>query len=241
MRQIAGYFIAISVLYVLLLLSSQTSTFAASAAVTNSVNIFPPDSKPYGLSYEEHIKNFWKWVISFPIDKSPWKDQTGTNCDNGQSKTNSSIFYLSGNGGGTSVRTCKVPAGKALFIPVSPMEISDKEAPNRSVEDLNKISKKDQDSITSLYLKIGDKGYNRAELSKYRTHTGDFDVTFPKNAIFGASEGISKAVADGYYVITEPLAKGTYTIQYKSSLICPGTECLQPNFAQDVKYTIIVE
>jgi hypothetical protein len=240
LRQIVGCFIAISVLYVLLLLSSQTSTFAASP-VTSSVNTFPTDSKPYGLSYEEHIKNFWKWVISLPKDKSPWQDATGANCDNGQSKTNSSVFYLSGNGGGISVRTCKVPAGKGLFIPVSPMEISDKEAPNRSVEDLHKISKKDQDSVTSLYLKINDKEYSRQDLSKYRTHTGVFEVTFPKNAIFGATEGTSKAVADGYYVITQPLAKGTYTIQYKSSLICPGTDCLQPNFAQDVKYTIIAE
>ena len=39
-----------------------------------------------------------------------------------------------------------------MFIPVSPMEISDKEAPNRSIEDLHKIAKKDQDSVTSLYL-----------------------------------------------------------------------------------------
>jgi hypothetical protein len=92
-----------------------------------------------------------------------------------------------------------------------------------------------------LYLKINDNEYSRSDLGKYRTHTGVFEVTFPKNAIFGATEGISKAVADGYYVITQPLAKGTYTIQYKSSLICPGTDCLQPNFAQDVKYTIIAE
>jgi hypothetical protein len=74
-------------------------------------------------------------VISLLIEKSPWQDQTGANCDDGQSKTNSSVFYLSSNGGGASVRTCKVPAGKALFIPVSPVEVSDKEAPNASVED----------------------------------------------------------------------------------------------------------
>jgi hypothetical protein len=91
---------------------------------------------------------------------------------------------LSGNGGGTSVRTCKVPAGKGLFIPVSPMEVSDKEAPNRSVEDLHKIAKKDQDSVTSLYLKINDKEYNRAELSKYRIHPGVIEVTFPKKCNF---------------------------------------------------------
>jgi hypothetical protein len=228
--------LAISAMYVLLV-SSQTSF----AVVNNSVRIFTPESKPYGLSYEDHIKNFWRWVISLPADKSPWHDQTGANCANVQLGTNSSVFYLSSNGGGMSNRTCKVPSGKGLFIPVSPMEISDKESPGASIEQLDKIAKKDQDSVTSLYLKIGDKEYNLAELSKYRTHTGVFDVVFPKNAIFGASEGNSKAVADGYYVITEPLAKGTYKIHYASSLICPGTGCLQPNFAQDVKYTIIVQ
>ena len=92
-----------------------------------------------------------------------------------------------------------------------------------------------------MYLKIGDKEYTRQDLGKYRIPTDDFEVVFPKNAIFGASEGLSKVVADGYYVITEPLAKGNYTIIYKSSLICPGTDCIEPNFAQDIKYTLVVE
>jgi hypothetical protein len=213
----------------------------SNAIGANLINILPPEDKPYGLSYEEHVKNFWKWVISLPSEKNPWPDNTGENCANKQLETNSSVFYLSGNGGGKSDRTCKIPAGKGLFIPISPMEISDKEAPNTSVEDLNKIAKKDQDSVTSLYLKIGDKEYSREDLNKYRIHTEDFEVAFPNNAIFGATEGSSKAVADGYYVITEPLEKGTYNIKYSSSLICPGTDCIQPNFAQEIEYTLIVE
>ena len=214
----------------------------SSAAGISSVNIFPPESKPYGLSYEQHIKDFWKWIISIPQDKNPWGDQTGENCAIGQLEPNSStLFYLSGNGGGKSERTCTLSAGKSLFIPVSPMEISDKEAPNRSIEELHKIAKKDQDGVTSLYLKINDKEFTRQDLSKYRIPTEEFEVTFPKNAIFGATEGISKAVADGYYVITQPLEKGNYTILYKSSLICPEIDCIQPNFAQDIKYNLIVE
>ena len=91
-----------------------------------------------------------------------------------------------------------------------------------------------------MYLKIDDKEYTLS-ISKYRIPTDDFKVVFPQNAIFGASEGSSKAVADGYYVITEPLVKGNYTIIYKSSLICPAIDCIEPNFAQDIKYTLIVE
>ena len=55
----------------------------------------------------------------------------------------------------------------------------------------------------------------------------------PSNAIFGVTEGPSKAVADGFYVITEPLEKGNHTVSYKSTLSLP--------FAQDVTYTIIAK
>lgn len=228
----------IVIAFTLVLLVVNISQFVVGV---NSVNITSPQSNPYGLSYEDHIKNFWKYIISVPSDKNPWNDKTGDNCSAGQLGTNSSLFYLSGNGGGRSDLTCTIPAGKALFIPVSPMEISDKEAPNTSVGDLQKIAKKDQDSVTSLYLKIGDKEYKLQDLSKYRKSTGEFEVVYPNNAIFGAPAGNAKAVADGYYVITDPLPKGNYTVTFKSSLICPGTDCLQPNFAQDQNYNLIVE
>ena len=148
---------------------------------------------------------------------------------------------MSGNGGGKVDRTCIIESGKGLFIPISPVEVSDKEVPNSSIENLHSIAKNDQDSVTSLFLNLNNKEYNRVDLVPYRLHTSVFDVYFPKNAIFGASEGKSEAVADGYYLITKPLEKGNYTIQYKSSLICSRIDCLEPNFAQDVKYTIIAK
>jgi hypothetical protein len=225
----------------LCLLSFPVQSVAAVAS-NNSVNIFPPDSKPYGLAFQQYVKNFWKWVISLPKDKSPWNDPSGADCAIGQSGTNSSVFYLGSNGGGTSYRTCKVPAGKSLFIPVSPMEVSDKESPGSSIDQLTQIAKQDQDSVNSLNLKIGDKVYNYQDLLKYRTHTEPIDVVFPvNNAIFGVMHGgPSKAVADGFYVITQPLPKGTYTIQYESA-ICKGVGCAQTNFAQNIVYTIIAQ
>ena len=150
-----------------------------SASGSNTVNFIEPENKPYGVTYEQHVKNFWKWMISIPAESNPWDDNTGVKCSNGQVGSNSSVFYLAGNGGGANTRTCHVPAGKGLFIPVSPMEQSDKETPGASVEELRAISKNDQDGVTSLYLKIGDHEFSKQDLAKYRIPTSDFEVNFP--------------------------------------------------------------
>ena len=63
-------------------------------AASNSLNIFPPGRKPYGLSYSEHIKNFWKWILAIPAKDNPFNDNTGEKCAIDQSNTNSSVFYL---------------------------------------------------------------------------------------------------------------------------------------------------
>ena len=234
----SSYFVIVSFLFMLLLFSGTLLPVIGS----NSVNIFPPGSKPYGLTFAEHQKNFWKWILEIPANESPLNDRTGEKCANGQSNTNSSVFYLSMNNGGISERTCKVPVGKGLLIPVMQVEWSDKEAPGASVEELHKSAKKDQDSVNSLYLKIGDKEYKYKDLIKYRTHTDVFEVVFPDNGIFGVIEGgVSKVIGDGFYIITEPLTKGNYSVHFKSSLICLDPDCAEPNFAQDIKYNIIAE
>jgi hypothetical protein len=161
---------------------------------------------------------------------------------NGQSNSNSSVFYLSFNNGGLSERTCKVPAGKGLLIPIMQVEFSEKEVPNASIEDLRRTATKDQDSVNSLYLEIGDKEYKYDDLVKYRTQTDVFEVVFPDKGIFGVIEGgVSKVIGDGFYIITEPLTQGNYSVHFKSSLICLDPDCAEPNFAQDIKYNIIAE
>ena len=155
---------------------------------------------------------------------------------------NSSVFYLTPNNGGISERTCEVPAGKGLFIPVMQVEFSDKEAPGATIEELASGAKKDQDSVNSLYLMIDDQEYNFDDLRKYRTNTDAFEVDFPDNAIYGVIEGgPSKVVADGYYIMTDPLPKGNHTVHFKSSLSCLDPGCAEPNFAQDIKYNVIAK
>lgn len=218
--------------------------YAALTPVTasNTLSIFPPGSEPYGLSHGEHGQNFWKWILSIPAEENPMDDTTGDKCSNGQSNANSSVFYLS-SGEGKVERTCTVPAGKGLLIPVMQVEISDKELPGASIEDLSNAAKKDQDGVNSLYLKINNEEYTYSDLLKYRTQpTEPFQAIFPDNGVFGVAEGgPSTVVADGFYILTEPLTSGNHTVHYRSSLICPDVGCAEPAFAQDIRYNIIAE
>jgi hypothetical protein len=219
------------------------SVASSPVSALNSVNILPPGGKPYGLTYAQQIINFWKWQLGIPVKDSPANDPTGEKCTAGQLNSSSPLFYLSINNGGISQRTCKVPAGKALFIPVLESEISQKEFPKALTDqDLSKAASTDAGSVNSLYLKIGDKEYNYQDLLKYRTHTDAFNLNFANNGLFGIIQGgPTRAVADGYYIMTEPLAKGTYPIHIKASLICLQPDCVDPNFAKDITYTIIAQ
>ena len=231
------YCVLVSVLSMLLF-----SVASSPVSALNSVNILPPGGKPYGLTYPQQIIKYWHWQIGIPAKDNPINDPTGAKCAVGQSNSSSPLFYLSFNNGGFTQRTCKVPAGKALFIPVMMVEWSQKEAPKDTAQDLIKAATADQDSVNSLYLKIGDKEWKYPDLIKYRTHVGVFNVTFPDNGLFGIIHGgPTIAAGDGFYIMTQPLAKGTYPVHFKSSLICTQPDCVDPNFAQDITYTIIAQ
>jgi hypothetical protein len=208
---------------------------------TNSITLYPIDSKPFGLSYADHVINYWKFVLAIPFDKNPSEDTTGKLCNYGQNTSNSSIFYLHGNSGGKTVKTCTIPAGLGLFIPLIYVEASTGEDPDASVAKLHETAKHDQDNVNGLYLRINNKEFSYDELKQYRTHTKDFQVTFPENAEFGANPGPATVVADGYHVITSPISPGNYTIQFKGSLVCLGVDCTEPIFATDNTYNLIVK
>lgn len=217
-----------------------TTSFAQSS---NSVGIFPPNSKPFGLSYEDHIKNYWKFALSLPNDVNPWNDETGKMCRNGQESLNSSIFYLPASGGGNFTRVCKIPAGSGIFIPVLVGEFSLLElGKDAKAKDLQGFAKNDQENMHVFTLDMGAKKLATEDLRKYGIVTSLFNLIFPENNLFGTEPGSTTAAADGYYVITEPLKKGTYMIRTNGEMCtkddgCPGGD----NLKATVNTTLIAE
>jgi len=234
-------FVCVLITCIFLGSSFHSSNFLINAFAESAISIFPVDSKPFGQPYGNYVQNYWKLLLPIPVDKNPMEDKTGERCNYKQENSNSSVFYLYGSTGGVTEISCKVPAGLGLFIPISTVEASEAESPKATLADLHKIAKNDQDHVTSLFLKLNGTEYSDQELRNYRTHTNDFQVVFPDNALFGATPGPSKVVADGYYVITKPLTKGNYTVETKTSLACLEPDCTAPTFVGENKYHLIVK
>jgi hypothetical protein len=202
-----------------------------------TIEIFKNNESPFGLSYEDHIKNYWKFTCKIPKDKNPAIDNNGQKDEIANQNSNASVFYLnSSNKGNTLVeRKCKVPAKKGIFIPVIGVEVSEHEVPNSSVNDLKRIAKNDQDTASGLYVKLDGNEVNN--IKSFRTPTDEFQLEFPKNGIFNCPDGTCKAVADGIYIITQPLLPGTHTIEVKGS-VNSNEPIVDPNFSVNIKYTL---
>ena len=204
------------------------------------IEVFKTNESPFGLSYEDHIKNYWKFTCKIPKDRNPAIDNNGQRDEIANQNSNAPVFYLnSSDKGDTRVeRRCRVPAGKGIFIPVFGVEVSEIEVQNSTVNDLKRIAKKDQDSANDLSAKLD--GNEVSDIKSFRKSTNEFEIEFPQNALFKCPQGTSKAVADGYYIITKPLSPGTHTVEVKGK-VETNEPIFDPIFSVDIKYTLEVQ
>ena len=219
------------------LLAMIFSGFKASFADSINPGVFALDSKPYGISYEDWTIRFWQWLLPIPEDRNPMTDTTGEHCGERQNST-SPVFFLVFSGGGSAIRTCDVPAGKAILVPINVVECSYAEFPGaKTEEELHTCAEEDESSNPGLFLSVDGREFK--DLEKYRVHSRAFNVTFAENNVFATEPGPTRAVSDGYWAILEPLSPGKHDIHFKAGLTNPTTGILFYN--DDLKYTINVK
>ena len=93
-------------LSIALIAVSLITTVASAAGMDGKAAIIPP--------YAQLTAEWWQW--GFESGEDVIGDPTGEFCDVNQPKGN--IWFLAGNRGGTTERTCTIPEGKHLFFPV---------------------------------------------------------------------------------------------------------------------------
>jgi hypothetical protein len=76
--------------------------------------LFDAGEDPFGLSHEAWLSQFWQWFLAMPKSEHP---REGGDCSLEQS---GSVWFLTtGHNGTIEQRSCTIPAGTSLFIPVT--------------------------------------------------------------------------------------------------------------------------
>jgi hypothetical protein len=194
--------------------------------------VFAVDSKPYNMTYEDWIIKFWQHISSLPAERNPVTDKTGEYC--GEDQSSLDIFFLAFSPDGGAARTCDIPAGKGILVPVNVVACTLVElGPGSTEEDLHTCAREDESSNPGLFLSVD--GREIRDLEKYRVHSRAFDINLPDNPWFGVP-GPTRAVADGYWIILEPLPPGEHNIHFKASLSNPKTGMSM--YSDDQNYTV---
>jgi hypothetical protein len=90
---------------------------ASSARADHPASLIAPiNSLPAGQTYGRWAASWWEWLLQIPAAENPVLDTTGQYCAQRQVDV---VWFLAGVfGSGTTARTCKIPAGRSLFLPL---------------------------------------------------------------------------------------------------------------------------
>jgi hypothetical protein len=207
--------------------------------------VIAPSSVVYGRTYSEWSAAWEQWALSIPVANHPLFDN-GL-CSVGQSGP---VWFLGGKfcalnnpncGTSNVVRSCSVPVGKALYIPVlnaewSVLEMND---PKFQIADLRSLAASNIDGATNLSFEIDGAAVPQLK-DRFRVQSPAFVFTLPDDNLFNAvGEGPYPGGAyfpgldDGVYVMLSPLPAGPHQIHLHGFL--PAF-----NFTLDITYDLTV-
>jgi hypothetical protein len=235
-----------------------TKSFTFRQDITYEISVLPPSVVPQsqpiaGKSYGEWGAEWYKWDLGNPTNRASSIDATGANMPYGQQGP---VWFLAGSTvGGVIERTVVVPAGKHVFFPIINI-INDypcpdagfQPGPGQTLEDfLAEFAKSVIDTTTDFYLEID--GVVTTNSAPFRARSALFefvaDTTWAGIDPCAANRPNSEGVADGHWVMLEPLSPGAHTIRFKAKDFIPGKDesggvVLYPFGDQDITYHITV-
>jgi hypothetical protein len=207
----------IRVLLPLLALAVFASAGAPAGATAPKEDVFAPGARPYDRSYSEWAAAWWTWAVSQPVATNPVLDTTGASCSVAQK---GKVWFLAGTFSGSVERTCTVPKGKALLVPVlnfAYFAFATDPPEQRTERYVRDQVRGFRHSVTSLTASID--GRPVPGVAGYFEESALFRVVLPDDNIFGLDAGfvLDPCVDAGYYLVVKPLAPGRHTIRFGGS------------------------
>lgn len=177
-----------------------------------------PGRAAFGRTYGQWASEWWKWALQFPASGNPLLDETGELCGLGDQGP---VWFLAGNFGGTTVRECTAPAGKAFFFPLFNV-ISFAPEYGVTVEQVRADANGDIEQDPDPFIACTVDGIPVDDPFAYRAQSppGGFlldDITLL--ADFGFDPGPRfPSIADGYWIMLNNLGPGEHEIRIQSAV-----------------------
>ena len=197
--------------------------------------LYSLDSNPLNKTYAWWSGFWWKHMLEIPMEFNPIADTTGDLCKYGETDK---VFMLAGSFGGKVERTCTVPYGKPLLWNVISSECSFAENPGMKTEkELRLCAEKLQNNVRQADVIIDGKKIN--VINDYRIQSPLFNMSLPKDNVFGLEEQPTQAVSDGAWVFLSNLEPGVHNIRSIGHMIDYSSPA-KINFVSDATYKLIV-
>jgi hypothetical protein len=219
-------------------ISVNTTNPINNSSMMSTSTPFPANNTiQYNLTYGEWTAKWWQWAYSIPEDRNPVADETGENCDEGQSGP---VWFLAGTFGGLNVRNCEIPAGKSILFPLMNSACSTLEYPELQTEsELRSCAVSLNDGVTELMVTIDGQPINEQQLRTYRVQSPLFELNLPEGNIISGQQGSTQAVSDGFWVFLPPLPSGAHELHFRGSIV-DFTTLSQNNFVTESLYNITI-
>jgi hypothetical protein len=225
----------VMVLAIMAVGTSSSSRVLLDEAVADSINpgVFSKDSSPFDIPYSEWMGKWWQWTFSIPAAQHPRDNYTPEKCAANQGGP---VWFLADQLGGKEERTCTIPAGKAIMIPLLTGECDTSASEDKTDEGLRRCAMAgDEYGVVEASVD----GKKIKNLEQYRTQSGFFNVTIVEGNIYEQPAGTYRAFADGFFLFLEPLPPGKHDVELKVSVLNP----IEPsyNYNADWTYHLIIE
>jgi hypothetical protein len=192
-------------------------TFALILVITESslagVVVEPPGATVAGKTIGAWSATWWQWAAPLAPPGDPFTDTTGAFANKNQSGP---VFFLAGSPIGNNSRHFNVPASTYLLVPLLVGEWSQLELGfNQTAAQIRQAAQQQANQIDSLHATFDGATIPQATLFTHREASPDFSFVAVANNNFGIPAGNSGiAVADGYFLMLDPLTPGTHVLNY---------------------------
>ena len=190
-------------------------------------SVYSIDESPFGAPYSIWIQRWLNWSAGIPSTEHP-RDFADRTCN--VSQTWEDVWFLPDTLNGNIVRECEVPAGKAIFVPITTGWQSVAESEEFRGKPLDEIKKPfidaamycDNHNTVRVAEVDGQKIKGLEGNSPYRTNTTQlFNLTHGENNIYEVKPQTSPAYAEGWFLFLKPLPQGDHTIKIDSKIKHP--------------------